>query len=304
MRPVGEDPADPAYRPDIQDAVAGLLGRWGDSLQRPPATAADSLPDSTWEQILTGVQAGIPGEADDASGRRRMLPGGRWTTPLVAVSAVALALVLGTTVLERVGGDAPADAPVVASNGTNGSNAAGTDDTGTDDTGTGATQADEPAGPQILQAGFVPPAKKVMSLPQDISAESIPDTVDELLAASGVEEATDVLTMPVETWQPVPGGMTADAQTLRDCITKVTKVDTSQALLVVRAKVNGLDAGLIVVPEFMVDMNKMKDMDAQAMRRMGKQMQMTTVYLVEPTCGMREPEHDPTLLRVAFSLTP
>jgi hypothetical protein len=73
---------------------------------------------------------------------------------------------------------------------------------------------------------------------------------------------------------------------------------------VVRAKVNGLDAGLIVVPEFMVDMNKMKDMDAQAMRRMGSQMGMTTVYLVEPTCGMGAPEHDPTLLRVAFSMTP
>src|SRR6056297_1971503 len=108
MRPVGDDPEDPAYRPEVQDAVAGLLGRWGNSLDQDPDSP---MPESVWEQILDRVQA----EQDKGSGRRRVLPGGRWTTPLVAVSAVALALVLGTTVLERVGTDnAPGDA-VVAS---------------------------------------------------------------------------------------------------------------------------------------------------------------------------------------------
>jgi len=282
MRPVGEHSDDPAYSPEVQDAVAGLLGRWSRAVDRPSDVP---MPEHVWERILAGIET----EQETATTRRRVLPGGRWTTPLVAVSAVALALVLGSTVLERVGTDnAPADAVVASAEGAD----------------QAAPQSAEPPSPRIVQAGFVPPAKKVMSIPDDISAESIPDTVDELLEASGVDEPTDVLTMPEETWQPIPGGMTADAQTLRDCITKVTKVATSQALLVVRAKVNGLDAGLIVVPEFMVDMNKMKDMDAQAMRRMGSQMGMTTVYLVEPTCGMGAPEHDPTLLRVAFSMTP
>lgn len=286
MRPVGEHPEDPAYRPEVQDVVAGLLGRWGNSLDRDPDSP---MPEPVWEQILAGVQA----EQDKGAGRRRVLPGGRWTTPLVAVSAVALALALGSTVLDRVGTDNSPGDSVVAS-----------DASGASTDASDAEGNPQPPSPRIVQAGFVPPAKKVMSLPEDISADSIPDTVDELLAASGVEEPTDVLSMPEETWQPVPGGMTADAQTLRDCITKVTKVATSQALLVVRGKVNGLDAGLIVVPEFMVDMNKMKDMDAPEMRRMGKQMGKTTVYLVEPTCGMGAPEHDPTLLRVTFSLTP
>ena len=160
------------------------------------------------------------------------------------------------------------------------------------------------SGPQIVQAGFIPPAKKVMSLPEDISSDRLADTVDEILSASGVNEPTDVLDMPEETWQPTPGGMTADSQTLRNCITKITKVDTSQALLVLRANVNGFDAGIVVVPEFMVDMNKMRGMEADTMRRMGRQIGVTTIYVVEPTCGMGAPDHDPTMLQVAFTLAP
>lgn len=276
MRPVGDTPEDPAYRADVQDAVADLVARWGRGVDSEPYAP---MPEHTWEQVWAGVQA----EQNRGSfGRRRVLPGGRWTTPLVAVSVVTLALVLGTAVLDRTGGNGSSDSSVVAS-----------------DTAEAPAQS---SAPQILQASFVPPAKKVVSLPEEISSNSIADTVDELLAQSGVDEPTDALAMPEESWQPVPGEMTADPQTLRDCITKVTKVDTSQALLVVRAKVNGLDAGLIVVPEFMVDMNKTKDMDADAMRRMGRQMGVTTVYMVEPTCGMGAPDHDPTLMRVAFTM--
>ena len=67
------------------------------------------------------------------------------------------------------------------------------------------------------------------------------------------------------------------------CVTKVTAVETSQALLVLRASVNGIDAGLLVVLEFMVDMNKMSSMDADQMRGMGPDMGVTTIYVVEPT---------------------
>jgi len=289
MRPVGDTPDDPAYDADVQRAVSDVLGRWGRGLDREPH---DRIPDHTWEQLLAGLDA-----QQHHSGRRRLraLPGGRWTTPLVAVSAVALALLLGTTVLERTGTN---DGPLVASGGT-------TESSSAPDAGrSGQTPRDAAGGPQILQAGFVSPAKKVMSVTDDIPSSTIADTVDELLAASGVEEPTDVFTMPDETWQPIPGEMTADPQTLRDCITKVTKVDTSQALLVVRAKVSGADVGLIVVPEFMVDMEALQGMDAADMSQMGRRMGFTTIYMVEPTCGMGAPDHDPTLLRLAFTLAP
>ena len=87
-------------------------------------------------------------------------------------------------------------------------------------------------------------------------------------------------------------------------MTKVTAVETSQALLVLRASVNGIDAGLLVVPEFMVDMNKMASMDADQMRGMGPDMGVTTIYVVEPTCGLRGPSHNPTLFKASFTLAP
>lgn len=293
IRPVGDGPDDPAYREEVQSDIAALLGRWGRGISAEPQPDSEygdeRVPADVWDRVLDGVQAERERAAAEEAGKgRRILPGGRWTTPLVAASAVALALVVGTTVLDRSGSQDPAvvaDAPVSAE----GSNDA-------------AALAISPS-PQIVQAGFVPPAKKVMALTDDLSADSIADTVDEILTGVGVEEPTDVLAMPEETWQPTGDGMTADPQVLRDCITKVTKVETSQALLVLRASVNGLDAGVIVVPEFMVDMNKMQGMDSEDMRRMGRQMAVTKIYVVEPTCGMGAPDHDPTLLQVAFSLT-
>jgi len=293
IRPVGDGPDDPAYREEVQSDIAALLGRWGRGISAEPQPDSEygdeRVPADVWDRVLDGVQAERERAAAEEAGKgRRILPGGRWTTPLVAASAVALALVVGTTVLDRSGSQDPAvvaDAPVSAE----GSNDA-------------AALATSPS-PQIVQAGFVPPAKKVMALTDDLSADSIADTVDEILTGVGVEEPTDVLAMPEETWQPTGDGMTADPQVLRDCITKVTRVETSQALLVLRASVNGLDAGVIVVPEFMVDMNKMQGMDSEDMRRMGRQMAITNIYVVEPTCGMGAPDHDPTLLQVAFSLT-
>ena len=143
-----------------------------------------------------------------------------------------------------------------------------------------------------------------MDLGEDISSAQIANTVDEILTSVGITEPADVLEMPEETWDAATDGMTSDPKVLRDCVTKVTAVETSQALLVLRASVNGIDAGLLVVPEFMVDMNKMLSMNADQMRSMGPDMGVTTIYVVEPTCGMREPSHNPTLFKAAFTLAP
>lgn len=280
-----------AYDSDMQDLVRGTLREWSDSLGADPL---ETPPAAVWDRITAALaSAELSDELarDEPRTRRlRALPGGRWTTPLVAASVVGLAMVIGANVLGGLSD--PQDQPAVVA----GSSA---------DVALERTAVDAAASsPQVLQAGFIPPARKVMSLSDKLTSSTIAQKVDEVLDSFGVQEPEDVLDMPTEEWQPSADGMTSDAQVLRNCVTKVTKVPTSQALLVLRADVNGVDAGLIVVPQFMVDMTAMDGMGKDDLRRMGRQMGVTTIYVVEPTCGMGAPDHDPTLLQVSFTLAP
>lgn len=286
---------DPGYDPDMQDLVRGTLREWSDSLNSEPL---DSPPAAVWDRITSALTAAeLSGDFSDESTedelrarRLRTLPGGRWTTPLVAASVVGLALVVGANVLGNFSDSQDQPAVVAASSG---------------EVALERTGVDTAAGsPQVLQAGFVPPARKVMALSDKLTSSTVAQKVDEVLDSFGVEEPEDVLDMPAEAWEPSADGMTSDPQVLRNCVTKVTKVPTSQALLVLRANVNGVDAGLIVVPEFMVDMTAMDGMDKDDLRRMGRQMGVTTIYVVEPTCGTEAPDQDPTLLRLSFTLAP
>ncbi len=299
IRPAGDDPA---FDPLIQDSVRDALGNWGASLDREPL---DEVPPHVWDRIVAAIEAErdahdrvgfeVVGATSNGKRRLRALPGSKWTTPLIAASVALLAVAVGASVLGPFGGDGSGtDGPaVVASDAV---------EPGTFSSEGVAVATD--AAPRVVQAGFVPPAKKVMDLRADLKSTDLATAVDEILQDAGIEEPADVLEMPEEQWQPSSDGMMSDPMVLRDCVTKVTKVATSQALLALRAKVNGIDAGLLVVPEFMVDMTQMDGMDAEKMRRMGRQMGVTTIYVVEPTCGMRGPEHDPTVFRVAFTLAP
>ena len=278
-------PVDDGFDPHEQEAIRQLLGNWSASLTAEPLPAP---PDHVWSRITETIDAAAVGSTGPQHARRlRTLPGGRWTTPLVAVSVAGLALVIGANVLGGNGAGSAGDGSMVV---------AGAEPV--------VAERVTSANPQVLQAGFVPPARKVMELREDLTSANVAQTVDRLLEDAGVEEPVDVLDMPAEDWQPSADGMTSDPQVLRECVTKVTKVATSQALLVLRASVNGVDAGLIVVPEFMQDMNAMATMDEADMRRMGRQLGVTTVYVVEPTCGLDAPDHDPTILTFSFSLAP
>ena len=286
LRPVDDDPS---FDPRVQDAVRGALREWSRSLDGSPL---ESPPAVVWDRISAAIATAELSDERPRSGRLRALPGGRWTTPLVAASVVGLAFVVGANVLTGQSEPEPVlvagAAPSVEADASR------------------SLSANPSAGdqPQVLQAGFVPPARKVMDLPEKLTSSNVAQKVDEVLDSVGVTEPVDVLDMPTEEWQPAADGMTSDLMVLRNCVTKVTKVATSQALLVLRANVNGIDAGLIVVPEFMVDMTSMDGMDKDTMRKMGREMGTTTIYVVEPTCGTEAPEQDPTLLRVSFTLAP
>jgi hypothetical protein len=284
---------DAAYDPELQDLVRGTLREWSASLDVEPL---ETPPAAVWDRITAAIATAELAGDQPKTRRLRALPGGRWTTPLVAASVAGLALVVGANVLGSFSD--PADQPAVV---------AGVDPAAesSDDAAFSRTAVDAAAAsPQVLQAGFIPPARKVMDLSEDLTYSNVAQKIDEVLDSVGVEEPEDVLDMPTEEWQPGSDGMTSDQGVLRNCVTKVTKVATSQALLVLRANVNGLDAGLVVVPEFMVDMTSMDGMGKDDLRRMGRQMGVTTIYVVEPTCGMEAADEDPTLLRVSFTLAP
>ena len=322
IRPAGNDPA---FDPDIQDAVRDTLRDWSASVDVEPF---EPVPAHVWERITTVLDAEDPTLAqtegyvsDVGSAGRRRLPRSRWTTPLIAASVVALGVAVGASVWGPFGEPPGNGVTATVASQTIDEPAVAEEDPTASDVSAEAPELAESLEsaeseslaradsvsvptPQVVQAGFIPPAKKVMDLGEDISSTQIADTVDEILTGVGITEPADVLEMPEETWDAATEGMTSDPKVLRDCVTKVTAVETSQALLVLRASVNGIDAGLLVVPEFMVDMNKMSSMDADQMRGMGPDMGVTTIYVVEPTCGMREPNHNPTLFKASFILAP
>ena len=319
IRPAGNDPA---FDPDIQDAVRDTLRDWSASVDAEPF---EPVPAHVWERITTVLDAEDPAWAqtegyvsDVSSAGRRRLPRSRWTTPLIAASVVALGVAVAASVWGPFGEPSGDGVTATVASQTIAEPAVAEEDAASTDVSEEAPELAESVEaeslaradsvsvptPQVVQAGFIPPAKKVMDLSEDISSAQIADTVDEILTGVGITEPADVLEMPEETWDAATDGMTSDPKVLRDCVTKVTAVETSQALLVLRASVNGIDAGLLVVPEFMVDMNKMLSMNADQMRSMGPDMGVTTIYVVEPTCGMREPSHNPTLFKAAFTLAP
>ena len=289
LRPADDDPG---YDPRAQAAVTDALRYWSTSLTAEPL---ETPPPEVWDRINAALaHAELTGDAP-RSRRLRALPGGRWTTPLVAASVVGLALVIGANLLG--GSSDPAEDPALVAADAPAPQSAESSVQRT------ATETAVAASPQLVQAGFIPPARKVMELSEDLTSATVAQRVDEVLDSVGVVEPQDVLAMPTEEWTPSEG-MTSDPQVLRECVTKVTKVPTSQALLVLRATVNGVEAGLIVVPEFMVDMTQMADMDEAKMSAMGADIGQTTIYVVEPTCGTEAPDQDPTLLEFSITLAP
>ncbi|MEK9898973.1 MAG: hypothetical protein VW906_09300, partial [Actinomycetota bacterium] len=81
IRPAGNDPA---FDPDIQDAVRDTLRDWSASVDAEPY---EPVPAHVWERITTVLDAEDPawGEnnayvSDVSSAGRRRLPRSRWTT--------------------------------------------------------------------------------------------------------------------------------------------------------------------------------------------------------------------------------
>ena len=68
-------------------------------------------------------------------------------------------------------------------------------------------------------------------------------------SSTAVEEAITAPVEPVVTTDVPADGFTSSAESLRDCVTKMTQEEEATALLVDRSTFEGAAAGVIVAPE-------------------------------------------------------
>ncbi|MFM1917380.1 MAG: hypothetical protein RJB01_895 [Actinomycetota bacterium] len=228
--------------------------------------------------VRAGVAEGTVADLGAERTRRRQPRAIRWTAPLVAVSAVVLGVAVVTNInqseppvvvageAQQVTGEiAPAEGtPVAASDEAEGAAAPPAD-----------AQVAAEAAPQVVQAGFIPPARKVMATEENFTSDQLTSQVATVLSTLGIDEVADIEAMPVEeiasadvaipdaqaaeraaesTTDPAGDAtvampmMVSEPQVLRECITDITESSASQALVVLLGRFNGEEAGVVVIP--------------------------------------------------------
>lgn len=221
----------------VIEALAGL-----DFLD-PNRVTPEPMPDAVWEQLNTVLsleQASRSGGGASSEilsfptgGRRRL----NLTSGLIAASVAFLAVGLAVVALR----------PTATSDVVAGSTANST-------AGSVVAESDAESAPQILQAGFVPPARAVTQSDMAYTPENVVRQIDSMIDGFGMSSPLEMLTMDSpKTMKKAmrTSGFMASEEKLRNCITMLTKSDQSQALIVDRAQYMGSDAGVIVIPAFM-----------------------------------------------------
>jgi hypothetical protein len=250
----------------VIEALAGL-----DFLD-PNRITPEPMPDEVWEQLSTVLsleQASRSGGGASSeilsfptAGRRRL----NLTSGLIAASVAFLAVGLAVVALRPT-----ATSDVVAGS------------TANSDAGSVVAESGAKSAPQILQAGFVPPARAVTQSDMAYTPENVVGQIDSMIDGFGMSSPLDMLTMDspktMKKAKRTSGFMASDEK-LRNCITMLTKSDQSQALIVDRAQYMGSDAGVIVIPAFMaIDISSPPPSN----------MPITLdIWVVGPNCGERD----------------
>lgn len=254
--------------------VRDALSSYSQFLDAEPITP---MPEGVWEQIQTALSLESAHEVTDLAQYRQRRLGTKWVGGLVAASVTLLAVGIGANILTTDqgsdSGSVMADAPALS---------------GSD---SGSAEISE-AEPQVVQAGFVPPAVAVTSSGEDYSPQNLTQTVTRALNKVGVKSPIDYFRVPVQKMaMSAPSGMMQSESTLRDCITELTKSDTSQALLVDQGTYMGKEAGIVIIPFAMV-----KGMDSvppsgerfavgQAILNSDRYLSFLDIWVVGPGCG-------------------
>lgn len=228
-----DDDVDPAELAAVQQVLAGLAFLRPDETGSPDETQPEPMPDWAWDRISTALAA--QAVAAPSPGRSRLA---RWGGGLVAASVAVLAVGVGVTAFQGSGagdavvaGDAAAPAASMA-----------------------ALSAE--AGPERLAFAGISPAQMLVDSDTDYTAAGLRSQVRSVLSSFGVgdeQQAKQVMAAdaPVELeTDGVPAtGFLSSEESLRDCITKLTRDAEATALMVDRSTYEGQDAGVVVAPE-------------------------------------------------------
>jgi|688.fasta_scaffold39341_6 hypothetical protein len=236
------------------------------------------MPDGVWEQIHTSLSLESANPVTDLAEHRQRRLGTKWVGGLVAASVTLLAVGIGANVLSTDesasidSGTVMADAPKVL------------------DQSPDAPTAE--AATQVIQAGFVPPAVTITASGADYSPQNLTKTVTQALNKVGVKSPIDYFRVPVQKMSmSAPSGMLKSETALRNCITELTKSETSQALLVDQGTYLGKEAGIVVIPFAMVKgMDSVPESAArfavgQAILDSNRYLSFLDIWIVGPGCG-------------------
>ena len=264
------------------------LAAYGQYLDAEPV---EVMPTSVWEHIATTLSLesadrvvpdspaalGSDPAVLELDSYRKHRIGGKWVGGLVAASVTLLAVGIGVNVLSS---DTVDQNSVVA-----GAEAES-------DQSQGALAA---ASPQVIQAGFVPPAVQVMESGNDYNSTNLRDNVTLLLSKIGIKKPMDIFMAPMKDMNSLKmtkaTGMTGSLESLRKCLNEITKSESSQAIFVDRATFQGMDAGVIVIPMAMfrgmdaLTTNGDRLKFATELESSGVDLGALDVWVVGPNCG-------------------
>lgn len=227
----------------------------------PPAS--EPMPAWVWARMSSALAT--------EGGEERRRPGWlRWGGGLVAASFAVLAMGVAVTAFmgggseEAVVADAAPEALLSAPSATARS---------------GVSEA-----PMLSFAGMVPPVLRMTDSQTDYTPASLGDQVTDLLESMDMAPETAMAALksaPVElpVPDPEPSGILESPGSLRDCITELTDLATSTALLLDWSTYLGEDAGVIVTPEYP---------DAQATE---PDMRELDVWVVDSNCDVKMGVH-------------
>lgn len=287
--PIGGEELDPATLEALQSALGDL-----DFLR--PDTPLDEapMPEWAWDRIT----AALDEERVTAPVARHW---NRWIGGVVAASVAVLAVGVGVTTFSGSDGgevlvaEAPATPAVLADPAPQAVEADPTDIAAEDSLALAAPPEEEEAAesgagddlsiPGMLSfAGMVPPAATVVGSRTDYSTPELTTQVADMLSEKGM----GMPRMKPEAAQPaiernVPllpeSAVQMASQSLRDCITRLTQLADSTALLVDWSQVDGQTAGVVVVPEY------------EGSGSSAPNVEELDVWVIDPECDVRMSVH-------------